>query len=98
MRAKDRSGSATAAFELREAIAKFSKSKAAAQLQANDSLSDLLKNVGEIHDALERAAAIRRIDVDQREEILQAIAQVHAQLSMLAAIAGEKAGDIDAYS
>ena len=56
-----------------------------------------LKSVGEIHDALERGAAIRKMDVEQREEILQVIAEAHAQLSMLAAIAGEKAGDIDAH-
>lgn len=96
-RARDLTGSATAAFELREALAKFSQSKAAAQLQAADAWSNLLKGVGEIHDALERAAAIRRIDVGQRENILQAIAHTHADLSMLAAAAGQKAGDIDAH-
>jgi hypothetical protein len=97
-RARDLSGSATAAFELREAIAKFSQSQAAGQLQAADAWSTLLKGVGEIHVALERAAAIRRIDAGQREEILQAIAHTRAELSMLAASAGQKAGDINAYS
>lgn len=96
-RARDLSRSATAAFELREALAKFSKSKAAVELQAADALSDLLRTVGEIHDALERAAAIRRIDAGQRENLVQAIANAHAQLSMFAAVAGEKAGDIDAH-
>jgi hypothetical protein len=44
--------------------------------------------VGDIHDACERAAAIRRIDAGQRENILQSIAKVHSQLSMLAAAGG----------
>ena len=95
-RARDLSGSATAALELRQALAKFSQSKAAAELQPAGTWSNLLKSVGETHDLLERAAAIRRIDAGQREEVLKAIAHAHSQLSMLAAAAGEKAGDIDA--
>jgi hypothetical protein len=96
-RARDLSGSATAAFELREALAKFSQSKVAAQLDSSNTWTELLKSVGDIHDTLERAAAIRRIDAGRRESILQSIAEAHARFSMFAAVAGEKAGDIDAH-
>jgi hypothetical protein len=87
-RARNLSGSASAAFEVREALAKFSQSTVAARLQTADVWSDLMIVVGDIHDACERAAAIRRIDAGQRENILQSIAKVHSQLSMLAAAGG----------
>lgn len=96
-RARDLSGSATAAFELRDALAKFSKSQAATRLQNEGAWVSLLNAVGEIHDVLESAAAIRKIDAGRREEVLQGIAKVHSQLSMLAGAAGEKAGEINAY-
>jgi hypothetical protein len=98
IRARDLTGSATAAFELRDALAKFCKSKAAVQLQDDNAWLVLLNSVGDVHDALEGAAAIRKIDATRREEVLQTIARIHSQLSMLAAVAGDKAGEINAYT
>jgi hypothetical protein len=98
-RARNLSGSATAAFELRDALAKFCRSQAAKRLQQDETTwASLLNSVSEIHDVLEGAAAIRKIDAGRREEVLQGIARIHSQLSMLAGVAGEKAGEINAYS
>jgi hypothetical protein len=98
MRARNLVGSATAAFELREALSKFSKLKAGKQIQNETGQIDILDTVIYIHDALENAAAIKKIDADLREELLQGITRVHSQLSMLAAVSGEKAGGIYDYS
>jgi len=98
MRARNLSGSATAAFELREALAKFSKSKAGIQLLNENDQMELLDAVSDVHDALERAAAINKIDASLREDLLLGITKIHSQLSMLAAVSGEKAGGIYDYS
>jgi hypothetical protein len=98
MRTGNLAASATAAFELREALAKFCKSSIATELLREPEWSRLLRSVAEVHDALERAAAIRRIDVGSRDELLHRISNLHAQLSMLTTVAGEKAGEINANS
>lgn len=98
IRARNLSGSATAAFELRDALAKFSKSHAAMQLEEENVWLDLLENVGEIHDRLECASAINKFDAGHREEVLQDLARVHSRLSMLSAVATENAGEMNAYS
>jgi hypothetical protein len=98
MRARNLTASATAAFELREALAKFIKSSIAMQLLQESEWSNLLKSVAGVHDVLERAAAIRKIDAGSRDQILHCVSNVHSQLSMLATVAGEKAGGINADS
>jgi hypothetical protein len=97
-RARNSGAAAIAAFELREALAKFSRAGVAANLQRPEAWSTLLQAVGEIHNVLERAAAIRRIDTRERENVLQSIAAVHSELSMLATVAAESAGDVNADS
>src|SRR5262245_51794651 len=52
-RARHLGAAASAAFELREALAKFSQAKVAASLQAVDVWLDLLATIGAVHDALE---------------------------------------------
>ncbi|MEW6348557.1 MAG: hypothetical protein AB1646_05810 [Thermodesulfobacteriota bacterium] len=59
---------------------------------------ELLRVVGEIHDEIEHASEIRKMDTDRREVVIQAVTRIHTQLSMLSAVAGEKAGEINAYS
>jgi len=94
MRNKDLSGSATAALELRESLAKFSTSKAATQIQKGSTWQPLLSTVSEIHDSIEAAALIRRIDSDFREELIRRIANVHSELSKLTGVVGDRAGGI----
>lgn len=98
MRARNLVASATAAFELREALAKFCKSKVAMKLLEAEAWSKLLTSAAEVHDALEGAASIKKIDARIREQLLQTVASLHAELSMLAPVAGEKAGEINVYS
>ena len=98
MRARNLTAAATAAFELREALAKFCKSNIAIQRLQNEEWSKLLKLVAEVHDALEGAAAIKKIDAGHREKLLQYISNFHSELSMLTTVAGEKAGEINAHS
>lgn len=96
LRERNLSASATAAFELREAIAKLCKSSVASQLLQDTEWSKLLKSVSEIHDALERAAGINKMGADSRDGLLQSISQVHSTLSMLTTVAAENAGGSNA--
>jgi predicted RNA-binding Zn ribbon-like protein len=98
IRARNLTSSATAAFELREAIAKFCKSRAAKQLLNEEVWSRFLKMTAQVHDALESAAAIRKIDAGSREQLLQEVANIHSEMSILAAIASDRAGESNAYS
>ncbi len=92
MRAKNFTASATVAFELRESLARFCKSRAAAQLTNEDEWSKILKSTSQVHDSLEGAASIRKIDAGEREQMLQQVAEIHSQLSILAALAAERVG------
>ena len=86
------SGSAIAAFELSESLARFSRSKAASDIQSDEAWKTLLAMVAEVHDALDRAAAIRRIDEEYRKFLVGSIRKIHSQLSSLTGVAGDKAG------
>lgn len=98
MRAQDWNGSAAAAFEVRQSIAKFSQLVIAAELQDRKDWSYLLDSAAAVHDSLEQAAAIGRIDSYQREATLASVARVNSELNKLAAIASDKAGSVHAYS
>lgn len=98
IRAKNLTSSATAAFELREALAKFCKSQGALQLLNEDVWSKFLKTIAQVHEALECAASIRKIDGNNREQLLQEVATLHSEMSMLSTIAIEKVGEPNAYS
>lgn len=96
MQGRSLSASATAALELQEAIAKLCKSFVASQLLQETEWSELLKAVSEVHDALERAAGINKIDADSRAGLVQRVSHVHSTLSMLTTVAAEKAGGSNA--
>jgi len=97
IRGRDLTASATAAFELREALSKFCRSNAALQLQDESGWQDMLETVGAIEDTLEGAAAINKIDAMRNKELLQVIPRLHSTLSMLSTVASEKSGGINAY-
>ena len=96
VRARNHTASATAAFELREAVAKFCLSSVAKQLLPAMEWSKLLKSVSTVHDSLERAAGINKMDSDNRDELVQSISALHSKFSMLTTTAGEKAGESNA--
>jgi len=98
IRAKNLTSSATAAFELREALAKFCKSQVALQLLNGDVWAKFLKTIAQVHESLECAASIKKIDAGNRERLLQEVSNLHSEMSMLSTIAGEKAGETNAYS
>ena len=92
MGTKNLSGSATAALELSECIAKFSGSKAAKVIQGDEEWQALLNMVDEINEALGAAAAINRIDTSLRDHLNRLARKIHSQLNSLTAIATDKAG------
>jgi hypothetical protein len=96
LRGRNLSASATAAFELQEATAKLCKSSVASQLLQESEWSELLKSVSEVHDALERAAGINKMDADSRDRLVQRVSHVHSKLSMLTTVAAENAGGSNA--
>jgi predicted RNA-binding Zn ribbon-like protein len=98
IRAKNLTSSATAALELREALAKFCKSQVALQLLNGDEWAKFLKTIAQVHEAFECAASINKIDAGNREQLLQEVANLHSEMSMLSTIASEKAGETNAYS
>ncbi len=96
VRGRNHSASATAAFELREAISKLCRSSVASQLLPGPEWQKLLKSVSEVHDTLERAAGINKMDVDSRDGLVHRISEIHSKLSMLTTVAGEMAGGSNA--
>ena len=96
VRGRNHFASARAAFELQEAIAKLCRSSVASQLLQETEWSKFLKSVSEVHDALERAAGINKMDAASRDGLLQRISDLHSKLSMLTTVAGEKAGGSNA--
>jgi hypothetical protein len=95
IREGDYKGSARTAFELHEALAKFSNSKAAISIQGTDKWSELSGKVSELHRSLERGAAIRKANT---KELITKVARIHTQICILSGIAGDKAGEINEHS
>jgi hypothetical protein len=81
-----------AAFELLDAISRFSKSKMAADIDATTECAELLQAAREIHDAVSKVAAINKMDATLRVSIVHDITELHTSFSKLATIAGEKTG------
>ena len=98
MRARNLIASATAAFELREALARFIRTSIATQLMDSPQWEDLLKSVATVHEELERSAAIKKVDLNNHGQMLNSVTNIHSQLSMLTSVAGERAGGVNANS
>ena len=98
IRTRNLTAAATGVFEFREALAKFSGTRVATQFLKEKEWAELLKLTAQIHNHLESAASIYKIDAGAREMLLQQVTDMHVQLNKLAAIAGEKAGEKNADS
>lgn len=83
-RARNLSAAATAAFELRDALARFQVSDSGQTLQPPKLWKDALSSVASVHERLESAALTNRLDAGEREALIREIARVHSHLSSLA--------------
>lgn len=86
-RAKNISAAANAAFELRDALSRFSVTNKGLELQEAHAWNVLLLAMGSIQDRLESAAITRRLDSEERESLIHEISKSHACLSTLSGYA-----------
>lgn len=86
-RAKNIPAAANAAFELRDALSRFSVTTKGLELQKKGAWDSLLIVMGTIQDRLESAAITRRIDSEERESLIHEISKSHSHLSTLAGCA-----------
>lgn len=84
-RARNLSAAANAAFELRDALARFRAANPGAEPQPAEEWTHAESRVASVHERLESAAIINRMDAAEREAVIHDIARVHAWLSSLAA-------------
>lgn len=92
LRGRNLRSSAKAAFELREAVAKLNPSPYLSDLIERKRLDALLKGIAEVHEILEAAAAINKIDAGARETCLIRVSQLHQEISVVAGTAASAAG------
>jgi len=86
-RAKNIPAAANAAFELRDALSRFSVTAKGLEMQGADAWSLLLLTMGAIQDRLESAAITRRLDSEERESLIHEISRSHSRLSTLSGFA-----------
>ena len=84
-RARNLAASANAAFELREALARFCATEQASGLMKKEQWLEVTSSVASIYERLESAASINRIDAESKTAMLHEIAAGHERLSSLAA-------------
>jgi hypothetical protein len=89
-RARNLHAAATAAFELRDALARFQFPQA--WTTKPEDWDDTLLSVASIHERLESAALINRIDGSEREKLVHEIARVHEVLGSFAGDTAAAAG------
>lgn len=84
-RTKNLQATATAAFELRDLVARFHATDSGRKLTTEHGWTEILRNIASTHERLESAAAINRIDVQEKETLLHNISSLHSQFSSFAA-------------
>jgi hypothetical protein len=82
LRERKLSTAARAAFDLREAIARFQPSDSA---PSNEDWTAVLEQIISIHNRLESLALSKRVDVADRETLIHECAAIHSKLSAFAA-------------
>ena len=91
-RARNLHAAATAAFELRDALARFQFPEPWNKTPTPGDWDNTLLSVASIHERLESAALINRIDGAEREKLVHEIARVHEVLGSVAGSAAAAAG------
>ena len=84
-RGENLGAAATAAFELRDHVAKFHATKVGLALATPSAWKVLRERIGVVHDQLEWSAIRGRLDNVPRQLLLREIAQTHEQLCTLSA-------------
>ncbi|MCF6763813.1 hypothetical protein [Pseudomonas fragi] len=88
-RARNLHSSATAAFELRDSVARFQGTEVGKRIDTKKNWNDIFSSICTVHDSLESAALINRIDAQDREVMLHNISRIHSHFSSLAAITAD---------
>lgn len=83
-RARNLIAAATAAFELRDLIARFHGTDGGRQLLSINMWQATANDVRLLHERLESAAAINRLDAAERTTLIHEVARLHTQFSTLA--------------
>lgn len=81
---------ATAAFELRDLIARFHVTASGQALTTQNHWRTIINDVREFHERLELAAKTDSISAKDASELFNAIAQTHSLLSTFATIAADQ--------
>ena len=89
-RAGNIEAAATAAFELRELVARFHATDAAHQLASAETWQQAFDSLRSIHDRFENAAVVKILHHDECKTSLHEISQLHTQFSTFAAAAADK--------
>lgn|GEM_PF-4160905 len=89
---------AIAAFELRESLAKHPMFKTDARGYLPEFWDTLEKDIMNIHEALESAVTIKKLDSELRESLVLSVSSIHMLLSELAGKLNREVGKENAYS
>ncbi|RFP14761.1 MULTISPECIES: hypothetical protein [unclassified Duganella] len=89
VRAGNIEAAATAAFELRELVARFHATDAAHRLASAETWRQAFDSLCSIHDRFETAAMVKTLHHDERKTSLHEISQLHTQFSTFAAAAAD---------
>lgn len=85
VRASNLNAAATAAFELRDLVARFHATDAARQLGSAEIWQQIFNDLRSIHDKSESAAILKTLAPQECEYLLHEISQLHVQFSSFAA-------------
>ncbi len=88
-RANNLDAAATAAFELRDQVARFQATDAGRRLTDAQTWQQIFVDLRSIHDRFESAAMLKILGGDECETLLHRISELHIQLSVLAAMTAD---------
>lgn len=88
-RSRNLTSAATAAFELRDLVVRFSATESGHSLGDQNTWSEILEDVQSTHERFESAAMTNRLDAQEKESLLHTISRLHAKFSSFAAVAAD---------
>lgn len=92
-RGKNLASAANAAFEVREALARFVADKESASIQGPLEWEVCVATITSIHERLEAASMISRIDGEMKVELLKEMSAIHEKFSSLAVRVAQRGFD-----
>jgi hypothetical protein len=88
LRAKTLAPAASAAFELRDAVARYRHDNETRRLIPDDKWTEAVANVRLIHERLESLAMTAKASTEDRESLLHEVSRLHTLFAELATQAG----------